>query len=249
MIIFGRRASNIGNFDTSSVKCQFCEELCSHRVSVFGKYAHIFWIPIFPIGKKAVAECTNCDKTIEQKEFSPELKQLYKDNKSLAKRPFWHWLGLGVLAILIALISILIRTAEEDPRSDLYRSDKKTMTSNPTMDSDSISYKIKQVFDNFATAEINPYEFEYLTKIQGNKALILVKIPKFRKVEKEARGEALEMIKLVTDEQKDLKGKDKYIGVQGVVTMMLINTPTYDQNSKLALTSELYEFYGPKSPK
>lgn len=246
MIIFGGRASNIGNFDIPNTNCSYCEEGNTQRISVFGKYAHVFWIPIFPIGKKAVAECTHCKRTIEQKEFSPELKSLYQENKNKAKRPIWHWLGLGIFGLLVALISIIGITAEEDPRSSLLNADEALMVSNPTMESDSISFKVKQVFDNFATEEIDPSEFKYLTKIEDDKALVLVQIPKLRKVEKEGRAQSMEMVEMITDSQPVFEGKDLYIGIKGVISMMLIKTPTYEKNSKLALTSELYEFYGPK---
>ena len=86
-----------------------------------------------------------------------------------------------------------------------------------------------------------------MTKIQGSKALILVKMPKLKKVEKSERSEALDIIEIITNNQDDLKGKEKYIGVSGAISMMLIKTPTYEKNSKLALTSELFEFYGPKA--
>ncbi|MBP6238691.1 MAG: hypothetical protein KA536_21240 [Saprospiraceae bacterium] len=247
MIIFGTRASNIGNFDVPKSKCEYCEMESTQRISVFGKYAHIFWIPFFPIGKKAIAECTHCKRTVEQKEFSTKLNQLYQENKSKAKRPFWHWLGLGTIGSLIALITIIAITAEEDPRSKLLDNDLNRMTSSPTMESDSISFKIKQLFDSIVADEINPDDFEYLTKIQGSKALILVKMPKLKKVEKSERSEALDIIEIITNNQDDLKGKEKYIGVSGAISMMLIKTPTYEKNSKLALTSELFEFYGPKA--
>ncbi len=246
MIYFGTRASNIGNFDIPNSKCSYCEQSNTQRVSVFGKYAHIFWIPIFPIGKKAVAECMHCKRTIEQKEFDPELKKLYKENKGKAKRPFWHWLGLGLFGLLVAFTTIVGITSEKDPRSDLLTADEELMITNPTMESDSISYKIKQLFDNFATEEIDPSEFKYLTKISGDKALILVQIPKLRKVEKEGRTQALDIVKMITDNQQAFEGKDLYIGIKGFISMILIKTPTYEANSRLASTSELYEFYGQK---
>jgi hypothetical protein len=246
MIIFGSKATNIGNFDVPNSKCEYCQNDSTQRISVFGKYAHIFWIPIFPLGKKAVAECTHCKRTIEQKEFSSKLNELYQQNQSKAKRPFWHWLGLLLVGGLLALITIIGVTAEKDPRSELLENDLKAMSTSPSMETDSISFKIKQLFDKVVTEDINPSDFEYVTKIQGNKALILVKMPKLKKVEKSGRSEALEMIELITNNQKDLENKEKYIGVKGAISMMLIKTPTYEKNSKLALTSELYEFYGKK---
>jgi hypothetical protein len=249
MIFFGSRASNIGNYVVPNTTCNYCELGDTQRVSVFGRYVHVFWIPIFPIGKKAVAECTHCKKTIGQKEFSPDLSKRYHDNRSRAKTPIWHWLGLGVVGVLIALIAIVGITAEVDPRNDLLSADEKLMVSNPTMESDSMSYKIKRIFDNFATEEIDPNKFKYLTKTSGDNALVLVQIPKLRKVEKEGRAQALEMIEMVTNNQPAFEGKNVYIGVKGLVSMILIRTPTYEKNSRMALSSELLDFYGPEPKK
>ena len=145
------------------------------------------------------------------------------------------------------LTTIIGITREKDARSELLENDLKAMTSASTMETDSISYKLKEVFDQVVTEDINPQDFKYLTKIQGNKALILIKMPKLKKVKKDGRSEAIGMIEMITNNQEDLKGKEKYIGVQGAITMMLIKTPTYEKNSKLALTSALYEFYGDKA--
>ncbi len=245
-MIYGVRASKIGIIDIPSTKCQYCQQNSIQRVSVYGRYLHAFWIPVFPVGRKAVSECRDCLKTIEKKQFTPELKQLYLQNKATVKRPIWHWIGLGILGILIALVSIVGATAEEDPRSNLLKQDIGLMSTNPTMESDSVSFKLKRIFDVFATEDIDPADFKYKTKIEGDKALVLVQIPKLSKVEKSERGEVLKMIETIVDGQDDLKDKEKYIGVKGRVSMMLIKTPTYEKNSKLALSSKLYDFYGAK---
>ncbi|MDF1698089.1 MAG: hypothetical protein P1U56_19735 [Saprospiraceae bacterium] len=249
MIFFGTRASNIGNFNLQNSDCSYCEMSDTQRISVFGKYAHIFWIPVFPIGKTVIAECTHCKRTIEQREFPPSLNTSYLMNMTKAKRPLWHWLGLGFVGFLFALttlLGIIGASAEPDPRSDMLNADVNLMVKNPTMESDSISYKIKSIFDDFANEDIDPEKFKYLTKISGEKALVLVQIPKLRKVKKEGRMQALEMIELITDSQQAFEGKEMYIGVKGLITMMVIKTPTYEKNSRLALTSKLYDFYGPE---
>jgi len=246
MFIYGRRASKIGNFNIRNAPCTNCNQEIGQSITVFGKYAHIFWIPLFPMGKTPVAECIYCKRTIPKEEFTPALLQAYEDIKPEIKRPKRHWFGIGLVGLFVAFTTFVGVTAEVDPRDDLLKADMEQMNSNPTMETDSISYKMKLLFDNFATEEMNPGEFEYFTKIEDDKALILVQIPELRKVEKEARGEALEMVQMVTDSQTDLEGLDKYIGIQGLATMLIIKTPTYEKNSKLALTSELYDFYGPK---
>ncbi len=246
MIIYGSRASNIGNFEVQGSVCDYCEQQSSQRISVFGKYAHIFWIPFFPIGKHAVSECVHCKRTIDQREFSPELKQLYRQQKSQSKRPWWHWFGLGALSLLIMSFVFIGETAEKDPRDQFLKADLESMRMVPSMEEDSVSFKLKQVFDAFINEEIEPGNFEYLTKTEGNKSLILVKIPSLKSVEKDERGEVLEMISMIVNNQEDLKDNAKYIGIHGKYNMMMTKTPGGEENSSIVSSSPLYDFYGPK---
>ena len=246
MIISGRKASRLGSVDIPNSTCDYCEQGNTQQLTVFGKYAHIFWIPFFPIGRKAISECKHCKRTIEQKDFSPRLMEQYKFVKSSIKRPFWHWSGLGFIAIIFFYSAILRCGVEPDPRMELLLQDERQMTSSPTMQSDSLSFKLKQMFDAFINEELHPEDFEYFTRVDGNKALILVRVPKLKKVEKEPRGQLLEMIETVVNSQKDYKNKEHYIGVKGVVTMMLIKTPGFEDNSRVAEESKLYDFYGEK---
>ena len=107
MIIFGSKTSNIGNFVIPNSKCEYCEKEGTQRITVFGNYVHIFWVPFFPIGRDVFAECTHCKRTLEQKEFSPKLNQQYLDNKINFKRPFWHWFGLGLVGFFIAFVFLI----------------------------------------------------------------------------------------------------------------------------------------------
>jgi len=94
MIIYGYRASKIGELDVDGTTCSFCGQEEPQHVSIFGKYAHIFWIPLFPMGKKAIAECTHCKRTYEKSDFSSELRTKFLNQKKNIKRPLWHWFGL-----------------------------------------------------------------------------------------------------------------------------------------------------------
>lgn len=247
MIIYGGKASNIGSFDIQNSECDYCEQGDTQHVSVFGRYAHIFWIPMFPIGRTAVAECTHCKRTIPKKEFSSSLRQQYRENSAEVKRPFWHWFGSGLIGFFVGSAMIAGMFTKEDPRRALLTADEQMMTSTPTMESDSTAHKLKLLFDNFATDEINPSQFKYLTKMDGDKALVLVQIPKLRKVAKESRLQVLEMIEMVTNNEAAFEDKKQYIGVKGLATMMLIKTPAHQDNSRIALVDELLEYYGPPS--
>lgn len=104
MIFYGTKASTIKNGQIINVDCPNCETNSSMIYSVFGKYAHIYWIPLFPIKKITVTECNNCKKTFEYKEL-PQAIQTKLDRekeKDGAKTPIWMFSGLFIIATLVA---------------------------------------------------------------------------------------------------------------------------------------------------
>ncbi len=110
MIIFGSRATHLHTEQTNEIVCSHCKEQRKHSISIFGRYAHIFWIPFFPIGKKGVSECNHCKRTLASNEMSEPLKSAYQKIYSSTKVPFWHWIGLiliGLLFILPIVITVI----------------------------------------------------------------------------------------------------------------------------------------------
>lgn len=104
MIFYGTKASAIKNGQIINVDCPNCETNSSMIYSVFGKYAHIYWIPLFPIKKITVTECNNCKKTFEYEEL-PQAIQTKLDRekeKDGAKTPIWMFSGLFIIATLVA---------------------------------------------------------------------------------------------------------------------------------------------------
>lgn len=247
MIFYGTKASKIGEFEAGNSKCLHCEKTGTQRIAVFGKYFYVYWIPFFPTGKEAVAECVHCKRTLRQNELPNELRDVY--HSSQIKRPFWHWTGLGIIGVLFALMSIINPTKEVDPRSELLKADLERTSVNPTMESDSISFKLKAFFNDNAIEEIKPSEFEFLTKVKDNKVLILAKLPDLKKVRKEGRDDVVEMIQLIADTQESISDMDKYIGVHGTYNMMMVKTPVDYQNGNVVSDEALLEFYGPQKPK
>lgn len=247
MVIYGMRASKIGRLEIPNTICEQCENQEIQDITVFGRYFHVFWIPMFPVGRTVVGECDGCMKTSKKRKFTPQLKRAYEQHKRKAKRPIWHWTGSIILGLLIALITIVGGNGVSDPRADLLQADLNAMVSNPTQESDSVSYAIKEIMDITIVDELQPHKFKYLTKTDSNKAIILMKIPKLRKVKKEDRLELLEMIEMVVETTPDLAEKDIYIGVEGRISVMLLKTPTELKNGRFIIESPLYEYYGPKS--
>jgi len=104
MIFYGTKASTIKNGQIINVDCPNCETNSSMIYSVFGKYAHIYWIPLFPIKKITITECNNCKKTFEYKELHQAIQTKLdrEKEKDGAKTPIWMFSGLFIIATLVA---------------------------------------------------------------------------------------------------------------------------------------------------
>ncbi len=101
MIVYGWNSSHLKSEHLKEVACPHCQNTDGISISVFGKYAHIFWIPTFPIGKEGVSECQHCKHTMKEKEMPDNFKHAFKAFKSTLKTPVWHFSGLMVVALIV----------------------------------------------------------------------------------------------------------------------------------------------------
>jgi hypothetical protein len=244
MIIFGSRATNIGEFNVPQAECAHCHQRGTQRVAVFGRYAHIFWIPLFPIGKTVVSECTHCLRTLKKKEFSPELRRKYDEQAITVSRPFWHYVGLVAVLLFVGSSVIAAAFTTPDPREDLLDADLAALTTTPDMYGDSVAFELKYYFDEYILPEMEPENFKYHTRVDGDKVLFLLQVPKLKDLAKDARPELVDMVNELADEFPHLDGKERYIGIKGRSSMMLVRTPEGLENSSYADEEGLYDFYG-----
>lgn len=70
--------------------------------SVYGRHAHVFWIPLFPIGKTGIFECQHCHKGFKKKELGEDGKREYKNFLTDVKAPLWKYSGLGIIGLFVA---------------------------------------------------------------------------------------------------------------------------------------------------
>ena len=101
MIIYGSKTKQLAK-EVLIEKCPNCGTQNSIELYLFQKYAHVFWIPFFPIGKTAVSQCEHCKQILKLKEMSSSLKTSYENLKSQVKTPIWTFAGIALLAILIS---------------------------------------------------------------------------------------------------------------------------------------------------
>lgn len=105
MIIYGTRSKAVKT-EYIAEPCPNCNTLNSMQMHIFQRWAHIFWIPFFPIGKTGVSQCTHCQQVLALKNMTPPLKLSYENLKSDTKIPIWTFSGIAVVAVIFIFATI-----------------------------------------------------------------------------------------------------------------------------------------------
>lgn len=256
-ILFGTRSSKLNNtYTLPGTSCAHCGNQDTIQVHVYGRYFHIFFIPIFPLWKTTVAECTHCRKSYAENQFTPPMRINLAQQQIIrpAKRPIWHSLGLLMLipAFLLIIISVMIALVSSGNKSnsdgpdyaEMLRSDLRKTVNNPDEETDSISYHIKTYMDLMLTTELNKDDIEYYTRVENGKMLVLVKVDQMKKVEKRSRKDFMKIVKLALSDLNIPEAEQAYIGIHGRWNMVLTNSPTdQDMSGDFAENDILYPFY------
>ncbi|MDP2527632.1 hypothetical protein [Maribacter dokdonensis] len=101
MIFFGTGSASLDSVKTRNITCQHCNNQDTIYINIYRRHAHVFWIPVFPLGKSGSSYCTHCKETLSPKQMPEALKMQYKNIKGEAKGPIWQFSGLLIFALLI----------------------------------------------------------------------------------------------------------------------------------------------------
>lgn len=247
MIINGIRSSKLGSLQVPNSKCDYCEQIGTQSISVFGKYFHVFWIPLFPWTRVAVSECSHCKKTIKKNDFTPELQDIYDRDKSELKRPLWHWSGLGIILFPFFLSLFVAIFSGPDHRIDKMNEAMDSMTSSPSEEQYPLAYNLKSELDTILFNDFKPQNFSYYSNQTDSSALILIQIPDLKNVNREGRLEVLNIIRDKIENIPNTDGKKLYIGIKGKRNLNIISTPKEEANRSYITPSRLYDYYGVKN--
>lgn len=103
MLLAGQKTSELKCKTVSSVHCQNCNTKNSTVVFVYGTYKHLFQIPFFAGGKFGKSVCSNCNQTHNLTDMPDTVKLAYYELKETVKTPYWHYIGIIVLKLLIII--------------------------------------------------------------------------------------------------------------------------------------------------
>ena len=113
MLIYGYKIKQTHTEPLKHVDCPYCGQKDFLSLVYFSKYAHIFWIPIFPFGKTGMLQCNACNRQVEKKNLTPEFKKLYTSYTDNAKHPKWMFSGTAIFVVLVVLFSISVQASNK----------------------------------------------------------------------------------------------------------------------------------------
>jgi len=168
MIFYGTNGKHYATRPLVGAACPACRAPEALQVGLVSRYAHVYWMPLFPYQKIAVTQCQNCQSSWTEKELAPALAPAVHAIKKQNHVPAWTWAGLALVAAL-SLYGYLhsLRDAHTDeallasPRTgDLY-----------TVRSDSSGryslLKVRSVGGNIVELVANEYETDDATPVNS----------------------------------------------------------------------------------
>ena len=103
MIFYGTNGALVRTVPLPGATCPACSTRDSLSLSVFSRYAHIYWIPLFPYSKPAVVQCGHCQQAWDAKALPAHLQEPVLALKKETRAPWWHWSGLALMVVGIAV--------------------------------------------------------------------------------------------------------------------------------------------------
>jgi len=100
MIIYGTRSFK-GKAVNSTITCPNCNTSGQMVFQSAIRYAHIFWIPLFPFQKIVVGQCQHCKKVYDKKIFDSKMYSMADELKQKQCFSVFHFTGLLIIAAFI----------------------------------------------------------------------------------------------------------------------------------------------------
>ncbi len=165
MIVYGFKSVHLNTKQIINKVCPNCNSKGTLFLSVFRKHAQVFWIPLFPVWKTGLGQCSNCKHEFRIKELPENIKIEYENLKADSKGPLWQFTGLGLIVCIVAWASYASGETElreleyiESPLAgDVY--DYKLETGNYS------TLKVDRVTSDSVFIFENQYEINRISKI------------------------------------------------------------------------------------
>ena len=155
MIFYGTNSSTLKTGTLRNVTCPHCEKDATMSYTIFGRYFYLYWIPIFPIGRTNIVECSYCKATYDLKDTDKAIltKFQQEQDRNPTKNPIKLYSGLIIGAIItVGIIAFGMKAS----------ADSKDFAKNP---------KVGDVF--YETTASGKFSTSKVTKIDKDSVYVL----------------------------------------------------------------------------
>ena len=117
MILYGSKGAHLRTAPLPGTSCPACATQNSLKASVYGRYAHVYYIPSFPVSKTALTQCDHCQQAWEEKSLPAQLQPAVRELRKSTWFPLWTWAGVALLVLGLGAASIAGRYHERDRKA------------------------------------------------------------------------------------------------------------------------------------
>lgn len=158
MIIYGWRASHVKSQISDTVKCVQCQTEKTTLFSVFSRYVHIFWIPLFPYGRKGFTECQKCGYETDSSYTDDHYKRGHRELLQQTNIPFWQFAGLLIIVAFVSWGVISSQLEKENTRTYLESPSVGDKYFYKTDEGNYSVFKIRHIGSDSVEVQQNDYE-------------------------------------------------------------------------------------------
>lgn len=103
LFFYGVRNAAIATAPLPGVACAHCQVAGKLSCTVFSRYVHFFWIPVFPIGKTSATACQHCKQVLTPREMPPAYQSPVRAVQQATGTPLTHFALLVLLGAVMVL--------------------------------------------------------------------------------------------------------------------------------------------------
>lgn len=118
-LIYGAGKAHLNSVEPKGAICPNCNSESTTVLSVYRRHGHVFWIPLFPMGKTGGSICKNCNHEMKPKQMDEGLRNEYDYLKKESKGPIWQFAGLAILVVGIAAMYYLGQLSDQKEKDQV----------------------------------------------------------------------------------------------------------------------------------
>ena len=102
LFFFGIRSTTVTTAPLPDLACTYCHTPDSLLCVVVSRYLHVFWIPIFPIGKSSATVCQHCKQVLATGQMPASYRAPVQALQQQARTPLIHFALLLLFGAVVA---------------------------------------------------------------------------------------------------------------------------------------------------